>query len=212
MRGRGSFRGGDRGGRGGGRGGGGGFQRNNWSETPNTIVQIGCFMHACEDMIILNNKIKDKVPKFNHPIYLENKTKIGIIDDVFGPINEMNFSIKCDTGVKPTSFLADQKLYMQPDHFLYMSRFLPKPKPDPLAAKPKKVKGAGGSAGFGDRGGRGGFRGGDRGGRGGFRGGDRGGSRGGFRGGDRGGFRGGDRGGFRGGDRGGFRGGSRGGY
>jgi H/ACA ribonucleoprotein complex subunit 1 len=209
MRGRGSFRGGDRGGRG-GRGGGGGFQRNNWSETPNTIVQIGCFMHACEDMIILNNKIKDKVPKFNHPIYLENKTKIGIIDDVFGPINEMNFSVKCDTGVKPTSFTGDQKLYMQPDHFLYMSRFMPKPKPDPLAAKPKKVKGAGGAGGFG------GDRGGFRGGRGGFRGGDRGGSRGGFRGGDRGGFRGGDRGGrgggFRGGDRGGFRGGSRGGY
>jgi len=202
MSGRGSFRGGS-GGRG-GRGGGGGFQRNNWSETPNTIVQIGCFMHACEDMIILNNKIKDKVPKFNHPIYLENKTKIGIIDDVFGPINEMNFSVKCDTGVKPTSFTLDQKLYMQPDHFLYMSRFMPKPKPDPLAVKPKKVKGASGGA-------RGGF-GGARGGRGGFRGGDRGGSRGGFRGGDRGGFRGGRGGGFRGGDRGGFRGGSRGGY
>ena len=30
----------------------------------------------------------EQVPYFNAPIYLENKSQIGKIDDIFGPINE----------------------------------------------------------------------------------------------------------------------------
>ena len=139
-----------RGGRGGnfrgGRGGGG--QRNNWDEPPSYIVPIGEVMHPCEEYIILKNTYEGKVPKFNHPLYLENKSKIGVIDDVFGPISEFLFSVKCDTGVKPTSFKEGAKIYMNPEHFLNMDRFLPQAK---------------GSF-SGSRGGRGGARGGARGG------------------------------------------------
>lgn len=190
-------RGAPRGGRGAPRGGRGGFQ-NNWNEPPARIVQVGTVMHPCEEYIVLKNGIHDKVPIFNRPLYLENKTKIGVIDDVFGKITDFMFSVKCDTGVKPSSFKEDQPIYMNDEHFLPIQRFLPRPKGE--------TSGSRGRGGFRGRGGdRGGFRGGDRGG---FRG--RGGDRGGFRGGDRGGFRGrgGDRGGFRGGSRGGFRGGN----
>lgn len=88
------------------------------------------------------------------------------------------FSLKCDEGVQPTSFKADQKIYMDPTHFLTLDRFLPKPK----APKGQSQGGMRGGSGF--RGGRGGgnFRGGNRGGN--FRGANRGG---GFRGGNRGG-------------------------
>jgi H/ACA ribonucleoprotein complex subunit 1 len=186
---RGNSRGVPRGGRGAPRGGRGGFGGNrggnNWSEPPNSVIPIGIVMHPCEEYIVLKNTYEGRVPKFNHPLYLENKTKIGVIDDVFGPIDQFMFSVKCDTGMKPTSFKEGQIIYMNPEHFLPIDRFLP---------KPKGQKGSGGS-----RGGRGGgnFRGAPRGG-GNFRGAPRGGN---FRGGPRGGgnFRGGARGGnFRG--------------
>ena len=87
------------------------------------------------------------------------------------------FSMKCDEGVKPESFKSNQKIFMDPMHFLPFDRFLPKPKGE---------KKAFGGQGGGQRGGfRGGARGGARGG-GNFRGGNRGGN---FRGGN---FRGGN--------------------
>jgi H/ACA ribonucleoprotein complex subunit 1 len=190
---------GSRGGRGsfrGGRGGsGGGAPRQDWSVPPTSVISVGTIMHPCEEYVVLKNEVKDKVPIFNRPLYLANKTKIGVVDDVFGPISDFMFSVKCDTGVNPKSFEEGQKLYMNPEHFLWMNRFLPKPLPDPLAAKPKKPKGSRPSGvGGAPRGGqRGGFRGGfnNARGSGGFRGAPRGGSN--FRGAPRGGS-----GGFRG--------------
>lgn len=173
------------------------------------------FMHPCEDEIVCRS-INTKIPYFNAPIYLENKTQVGKVDEILGPLNEVFFTIKCSEGVLATSFKEGDKFYIAPDKLLPIERFLPKPKvAGPPKPKKKRAPGApGGRGGFGGRGGgRGGFsRGGGRGGFGGGRGGSRGGF-GGGRGGGRGGFDGG-RGGFggRGGGRGGFsRGGGRGG-
>jgi H/ACA ribonucleoprotein complex subunit 1 len=88
--GRGGFggRGGDRG-RGGGRGGFRGGQRQNFDMGPPAqVIEVGAVMHPCEEYVVLKNMLADKVPIFNRPVYLENKSKIGVIDDVFGPINE----------------------------------------------------------------------------------------------------------------------------
>lgn len=168
---------------------------------PESVLEMGAFLHACEGDIVCRS-INVKIPYFNAPIYLENKTQIGKVDEILGPLNEVFFTIKPAEGVQAKSFKDGDKFYISPDKLLPLERFLPKPKE--VGPKPKRK--AGGAA----RGGRGGF-GGARGGRGGF--GARGGSRGGF-----GGGRGGSRGGFgggRGGSRGGFgggRGGSRGGF
>ncbi|CCK68874.1 H/ACA snoRNP pseudouridylase subunit GAR1 KNAG_0B04400 [Huiozyma naganishii CBS 8797] len=226
-----SFRGGNRGGRGGFRGGRGGsrggfggraqFQQG----PPDSVLEMGAFMHPCENEIVCRS-INTKVPYFNAPIYLENKTQVGKVDEILGPLNEVFFTIKCSEGVQANSFKDGDKFYIAPDKLLPIERFIPKPKvAGPPKSKSKKKKSAGAPAGRGGSrggfGGRGGSRGGFGGSRGGF-GGTRGGSRGGFggRGGSRGGFggsRGGSRGGFggRGGSRGGFggsRGGSRGGF
>ncbi len=90
---RGGFRGsrGGRGGFGGGRGGRGGFgggQRNNWDTPPSHVIEVGHVMHPSEEYLVVKHTLPEKVPIFGRPVYLENKTKIGIIDDVFGPINE----------------------------------------------------------------------------------------------------------------------------
>jgi H/ACA ribonucleoprotein complex subunit 1 len=67
-------------------------------------------MHASEEYIVVKNILPEKVPIFNRGVFLENKQKIGVIDDVFGPINDFMFSVKCDAGIKPESFGVDHKV------------------------------------------------------------------------------------------------------
>merc|ERR1711881_482637 len=183
--------GGGRGGGGfGGRGGRGGFgQRDNGP--PDAGLEMGSYLHACEGEIVCES-INTKIPYFNAPIYLQNKTQIGKVDEILGPLNQVYFTIKPQEGIVATSFKSGDKFYIGSDKLLPLEKFLPKPKPPPGAAKVKKAGGAGG---------RGGARGGARGGRGAPRG------RGGFqaRGGSSGGFGGSSRGGAPRG-RGGFRG------
>ncbi|KAH6781206.1 H/ACA ribonucleoprotein complex [Perilla frutescens var. hirtella] len=183
----GGFRGGrDGGGRGfrggGGRfGGGGGRYPPRDEGPPSEVVEVSTFLHACEGDAVtkLSN---EKIPYFNAPIYLENKTQIGKVDEIFGPINESYFSIKMMEGIVATAYAAGDKFFIDPAKLLPLARFLPQPKGQAQA-------GRGGGRGGGFRGGRGGGRGGGggfrgrgapRGGRGGFRGASRGG--GGFRG------------------------------
>ena len=108
------------------------------------------------------------MPYFNGPIFLENKTQVGKVEEIFGPINASMFTIKMAEGVVASSYSKGDKFHISPDKLLPMERFLP-----------QKGGGGGGRGGRGGgRGGRGGGRGG-RGGRGGpgGRGGGRGGGR-----------------------------------
>ncbi|KAG5354340.1 H/ACA ribonucleoprotein complex subunit 1 [Yarrowia sp. C11] len=181
---------------------------------PDQVFEMGAFLHACEGDIVCKS-INEKIPYFNAPIYLENKTQVGKVDEILGPMNDVMFTIKPSEGFQAGSFKSGDKFYIGGDKLLPLERFLPKPKATGVK-KPKAAGGRGGArggarggfggrggarGGFGGRGGaRGGFGGAPRGGRGGFGGAPRGG-RGGF-----GGGRGGGRGGFGGGR------GGRGGY
>ncbi|VVB15035.1 unnamed protein product [Arabis nemorensis] len=51
------------------------------------ILEVATFLHACEGDAVtkLSN---EKIPYFNASIYLQNKTQIGNVDEIFGPINE----------------------------------------------------------------------------------------------------------------------------
>ncbi|KAK5072759.1 H/ACA snoRNP pseudouridylase subunit [Lithohypha guttulata] len=173
---RGNSRGGGRGGgaRGGsfagrgGRGGfGGGFQQQSFGP-PAQVLEMGSFVHACEGEIVCES-INTKVPYFNAPIYLENKTAIGKVDEILGPINQVYFTIKPQEGIQATSFKQGDKFYIGGDKLLPLEKFLPRPKPVGITKK----KPAGGA-----RGGRGAPRGAPRGRGGPFRGAPRG--RGGF--------------------------------
>ncbi|KAK0750400.1 Gar1/Naf1 RNA binding region-domain-containing protein [Schizothecium vesticola] len=187
-----SFRGGSRGrggggGFGGGRGGRGGYQQRDMGP-PATVLEMGKFIHACEGEMVCES-INPKIPQFNAPIYLENKTSVGKVDEVLGPLNQVYFTIKPSEGIQATSFKHGDKFYIASEKTLPFERFLPKPKPPPGTVVKVKKPSRGGAGG----------RGGGRGGPGGFsRGGGRGGGRGGF-GGSRGGggfSRGGGGGGF----------------
>lgn len=159
----------------------GGFQQRDFGP-PSEVQEMGKFLHACEGEMVCES-INPRVPQFNAIMYLENKTSVGKIDEVLGPINQLFFTIKPSEGIQASSFKPGDKFYIDGMKTLAMDRFLPKPKPLaglPKVKKPSRGGGAGGRGGARGRGGRGGF--GDRGGRGGPRGGSFGG-RGGGRGG-----------------------------
>ncbi|KAL1511481.1 hypothetical protein AB1Y20_006279 [Prymnesium parvum] len=146
------------GGRGGGKGDGKGFGgrgkgKGSFVEgPPDSVTEMGTFIHACEgDMVIKSSN--DKIPYFNAPIYLENKSDVGKVptipctymatatnselalhtiaiirsqvDEIFGTIQEVYFSVKPASGVNATSFKPGDKLYINPEKLLPLQRFLP---------------------------------------------------------------------------------------
>lgn len=50
-------------------------------------AEVATYLHACEgeSVVKLTNQ---KIPYFNAPIFLENKTQIGKVEEIFGPIND----------------------------------------------------------------------------------------------------------------------------
>ncbi|PFX27032.1 H/ACA ribonucleoprotein complex subunit 1 [Stylophora pistillata] len=113
FRGRGGGRGGGgRGGRGGFRGGGrgggrGGFQQRDFGP-PDHVTELGQVLHTCEGDLVCKCT-NEKIPYFNAPVYLENKSQIGKVDDIFGPMTDFYFSVKVNTDMKASSFKKDQK-------------------------------------------------------------------------------------------------------
>lgn len=85
-------------------------------------------MHAVEEEMLCTTTMAEKVPKFNAPIYLENKSQIGKVDEILGPINEVYFTIKPGPGMLASSFKKGDKVYIAGDMTLPLERFLPRPK------------------------------------------------------------------------------------
>lgn len=96
---------------------------------PPSPTELGTFLHAVEDEMLCLTTLQEKVPYFNAPIYLQNKTPIGKVDEILGPINQVYFSIKMGQGIVASSFKNGEKVYIAPDKILPLERFLPKPKP-----------------------------------------------------------------------------------
>ncbi|KAK4392378.1 putative H/ACA ribonucleoprotein complex subunit-like protein 1 [Sesamum angolense] len=84
-RGGGGFRGGRDGGGRGGRGGRGGGRFPPREEgPPSEVVEVSTFLHACEGDAV-TKLTNEKIPYFNAPIYLANKTQIGKVDEISDP-------------------------------------------------------------------------------------------------------------------------------
>eukprot|EP00587_Corethron_hystrix_P010613 CAMPEP_0113308182 /NCGR_PEP_ID=MMETSP0010_2-20120614/6721_1 /TAXON_ID=216773 ORGANISM="Corethron hystrix, Strain 308" /NCGR_SAMPLE_ID=MMETSP0010_2 /ASSEMBLY_ACC=CAM_ASM_000155 /LENGTH=141 /DNA_ID=CAMNT_0000163169 /DNA_START=45 /DNA_END=466 /DNA_ORIENTATION=+ /assembly_acc=CAM_ASM_000155 len=113
-----------RGGRGGGRGFGRGGGRGRDEGPPAEVVEIGKVMHECEsEMVCLATHATAMIPYFNAGIYLENKKRIGKVDEIFGPINKVMFSVKPDSGILAKSFEKEDVLYVGTDKLLPLTRF-----------------------------------------------------------------------------------------
>ncbi|CAD0107089.1 unnamed protein product [Aureobasidium uvarum] len=83
---------------------------------------MGTFMHASEgEMVCTSTNVK--IPYFNAPIYLENKTAVGKVDEILGPINQVYFTIKPQEGIVATSFKNGDKFYIGGDKLLPLERY-----------------------------------------------------------------------------------------
>ena len=92
------------------------------------LLEIGSFLHPVESEMLCNLTLPTRIPYFNAPIYLSNKTQIGKVDEILGPINEVYFTVKMDQGMTAGSFKKEDKVYIGGDKLLPIERFLPKPK------------------------------------------------------------------------------------
>ncbi|MCJ1282811.1 H/ACA snoRNP pseudouridylase subunit [Xylographa opegraphella] len=120
-RGRGGGFGGNRGGGNfGSRGGRGAFQQS--YGPPASVLEMGSFVHACEGELVCES-VNPKIPYFNAPIYLENKTAIGKVDEILGPINQLYFTIKPQEGIVATSFKSGDKFYIGGDKLLPLEKY-----------------------------------------------------------------------------------------
>jgi H/ACA ribonucleoprotein complex subunit 1 len=106
---------------GGGRGGGGRFQRD--EGPPSEVIEAGTVAHDCESELVCRWKVADKVPYFNAGVYLENKRKIGKVDEILGKISDIFFTVKMDPGVLSKSFQKDDSVYIGTDKLLPLIRF-----------------------------------------------------------------------------------------
>jgi H/ACA ribonucleoprotein complex subunit 1 len=59
---------------------------------------MGLFMHPCEGELICKST-NEKVPYFNAPVFLENKTPIGKVDEIFGPTSQLVRGAQAARGV-----------------------------------------------------------------------------------------------------------------
>lgn len=51
------------------------------------LLELGIVLHPCESDLVCKGT-NSSIPYFNAPIYLENKSQVGKVDEIFGPMNE----------------------------------------------------------------------------------------------------------------------------
>ena len=115
-------------------------------EDPATVQldTLGVFEHPCEEELVCKST-NAKVPYFNANVYLENRTVVGKVEEVLGPINNVYFTIKPAEGILAKSFKVGDKVMISTEKLLPLSRFLSTAKPAKGAGKGKgKGKGKGG--------------------------------------------------------------------
>ena len=91
---------------------------------PASVLELGSFMHATEGEMVCTSS-NPKIPYFNAPVFLENKTPIGKVDEILGPLNQVYFTIKPTEGIVATSFKAGDKFFIGGDKLLPLERYVP---------------------------------------------------------------------------------------
>ena len=124
--GRGNFRGGNPG------GGRGGFRgrrgHQDFMATPSVIQLLGKFLHMCEDFAVCEAE-NTSAPLINRPVFTKDKKRLGVIDEIYGPIESYGFTIKLDEGVSADTFEEGTKVYVDPMSLKPLTFFQSKSKP-----------------------------------------------------------------------------------
>ena len=84
---------------------------------------MGEFMHDVEGEMMCTST-NEKIPYFNAPIYPENKTPVGKVDEILGPITQVYFTIKPTEGIQAKSFKKGDKFYIGGDKLLPLDKYV----------------------------------------------------------------------------------------
>lgn len=84
---------------------------------------MGEFMHDVEGEMMCTST-NEKIPYFNAPIYLENKTPVGKVDEILGPITQVYFTIKPSEGIQAKSFKKGDKFFIGGDKLLPLDKYV----------------------------------------------------------------------------------------
>lgn len=82
---------------------------------------MGSYLHTCENDMVCTS-ISEKIPQPTAPIYLENKTKVGQVDEVFGSLDRAHFSVKMQEGFPAAKFSLGDKFYIEGRKTLTLDR------------------------------------------------------------------------------------------
>ncbi|CAH9108128.1 unnamed protein product [Cuscuta europaea] len=94
---------------------------------PSDVIQVFAFMHACEGDAV-TKLTNEKIMYFNAPIYMQNKTHIGKMDEIFSPISESLISIKMMERIIASSYSSGDKFHIDPVKLLPLARSFHCPK------------------------------------------------------------------------------------
>ncbi|KFM27297.1 60S ribosomal protein L10 [Auxenochlorella protothecoides] len=86
-------------------------------------VSAGTFEHPCEGEAVIKLADSKQIPYFNAPIFLENKTQVGKVEEIFGQINNVFFTVKMSDGVVATSYNKGDKFFIDPAKLLPQERW-----------------------------------------------------------------------------------------
>ena len=89
-------------------------------------AELGSFEHACEGELVCQNTQPD-IPHFNAPVYFENMTEIGKVDEIFGSLTEARFTVKLGQGFQAATMEKGMKIFVNPMKLLPLDRFKPRP-------------------------------------------------------------------------------------
>ena len=73
------------------------------------VVPVATYSNTVEGLICCSI-LEKKVPLLMRSIYMENKSLIGKVDDVFGPVTAPGIAVKPVEGVKGQSFKEGDKV------------------------------------------------------------------------------------------------------
>ena len=62
------------------------------------LLELGHVLHPCEGDLVCKCT-NEKIPYFNAPVYLENKSQIGKVDDIFGPMTDFVSLVECKDNI-----------------------------------------------------------------------------------------------------------------
>jgi rRNA processing protein Gar1 len=79
------------------------------------VQEFGHFTHSCQKDIVCKSDI-ESVPYFNAPIYFEDKTQIGKVDEIFGTVRNYFISVTLGEGITAHSFKTKQKVSFRNYH------------------------------------------------------------------------------------------------